>query len=106
MAIENENIVGFAGILITPDDAQITNIVTKKTERNSSIEMFRILATFFICITFLSAYANYNYVANTDETIIVTLICGSSTGAKPVNHACESNFRESNSAEPVLPATV
>ncbi|MCQ2350792.1 MAG: fibronectin type III domain-containing protein [Paludibacteraceae bacterium] len=34
----------------------------------------RVLTTFFICITFLSSYANYNYVANTDETIIVTLI--------------------------------
>ena len=37
VAIENENIVGFAGILITPDDAQITNIVTKKTERKKGI---------------------------------------------------------------------
>ncbi len=34
----------------------------------------RILATFFICITFLSTYANYNYVANTNETMIVTYL--------------------------------
>ena len=34
---ENDIILGFAGILITPDDTQITNIVTKKSERNKGI---------------------------------------------------------------------
>ena len=34
---ENDIILGFAGILITPDDTQITNIVTKKSERNRGI---------------------------------------------------------------------
>ena len=35
VAKENEKIVGFAGIIILPDDVEITNIVTKKTERKS-----------------------------------------------------------------------
>ena len=34
---ENGNILGFAGILITPVDTEITNIVTKKTERKRGI---------------------------------------------------------------------
>ena len=35
---KNENeIVGFAGIIILPDDVEITNIVTKKTERTKGI---------------------------------------------------------------------
>lgn len=35
---KNENeIVGFAGIIILPDDVEITNIVTKKTERKKGI---------------------------------------------------------------------
>lgn len=37
VAKENENIVGFAGIIILPDDIEITNIVTKKTERKKGI---------------------------------------------------------------------
>ncbi len=37
VAKENTKIVGFAGILITPDDVQITNIVTKKSERKKGI---------------------------------------------------------------------
>ena len=37
VAKENENIVGFAGIIILPDDVEITNIVTKKTERKKGI---------------------------------------------------------------------
>ena len=37
VAEENDKILGFAGILITPDDAQITNIVTKKSERKKGI---------------------------------------------------------------------
>ncbi len=36
VAIEEE-IVGFAGIWISPDDAQITNIVTKKISRKNGI---------------------------------------------------------------------
>lgn len=36
-AIENGSIVGFAGILITPDCTEITNIVTKKSERKKGI---------------------------------------------------------------------
>lgn len=32
-----DNIVGFAGIIILPDDVEITNIVTKKTERKKGI---------------------------------------------------------------------
>lgn len=34
---ENNIILGFAGIIITPDDTQITNIVTKKSERKRGI---------------------------------------------------------------------
>lgn len=35
---KNENeIVGFAGIIITPDSVEITNIVTKKSERKKGI---------------------------------------------------------------------
>lgn len=37
VAKENEKIVGFAGIIILPDDIEITNIVTKKTERKKGI---------------------------------------------------------------------
>ena len=37
VAKENNKIVGFAGIWISPVDAQITNIVTKKTERKRGI---------------------------------------------------------------------
>ena len=37
VAILNEEIVGFAGIIITPDDTQITNIVTKKNKRKNGI---------------------------------------------------------------------
>lgn len=37
IAKENENIVGFAGIIILIDDTEITNIVTKKTERKRGI---------------------------------------------------------------------
>ena len=37
VAKEGENIVGFAGIWISPDDVEITNIVTKKTERKKGI---------------------------------------------------------------------
>ncbi len=37
VAIENENIIGFAGIMILPDDIEITNIVTKKSDRKKGI---------------------------------------------------------------------
>lgn len=37
VAKEDNNIVGFAGIWISPVDVQITNIVTKKTERKRGI---------------------------------------------------------------------
>ncbi len=37
VAKEDENIVGFAGIIVLPDSAEITNIVTKKTERKKGI---------------------------------------------------------------------
>ena len=37
VAKENNEIVGFAGIWISPVDVQITNIVTKKTERKRGI---------------------------------------------------------------------
>ncbi len=37
VAKENENIVGFAGIIISIDDTEITNIVTKKAERKRGI---------------------------------------------------------------------
>lgn len=37
VAKENEKIVGFAGIIISIDDTEITNIVTKKAERKRGI---------------------------------------------------------------------
>ena len=37
VAKRNEDIVGFAGIIILPDDVEITNIVTKKSERKKGI---------------------------------------------------------------------
>ena len=37
VAKEGEKIIGFAGIWISPDDVEITNIVTKKTERKKGI---------------------------------------------------------------------
>jgi len=37
VAKENNEIVGFAGIIITPIDIEITNIVTKKTNRKKGI---------------------------------------------------------------------
>lgn len=37
VAKENNKIVGFAGIIILPDDVEITNIVTKKSERKKGI---------------------------------------------------------------------
>lgn len=37
VAKENFVVLGFAGILITLDDTQITNIVTKKSERKKGI---------------------------------------------------------------------
>ena len=37
---ENNEIIGFGGFLITPDDAQITNIVIKKSKRNSGYGNF------------------------------------------------------------------
>lgn len=37
VAKEDENIVGFAGVIILPDDVEITNIVTKKAERKKGI---------------------------------------------------------------------
>ena len=33
VAKEDDKVVGFAGIIILPDNAEITNIVTKKSER-------------------------------------------------------------------------
>ena len=36
-AMENNIIVGFAGILILPDSVEITNIVVKKNKRNKGI---------------------------------------------------------------------
>lgn len=37
VAKKNNNIIGFAGIIVLPDDVEITNIVTKKTERKKGI---------------------------------------------------------------------
>lgn len=37
VAKENEKIVGFAGVILLPDDVEITNIVTKKSERKKGI---------------------------------------------------------------------
>lgn len=37
VAKENNKIVGFAGMIILPDDIEITNIVTKKSERKKGI---------------------------------------------------------------------
>lgn len=37
VAKENEKIVGFAGVIFLPDDAEITNIVTRKSERKKGI---------------------------------------------------------------------
>ena len=37
VAKENSKILGFAGIILLPDDAEITNIVTKKTQRKKGI---------------------------------------------------------------------
>ena len=37
VAKENGEIVGFAGVIILPDDVEITNIVTKKSERKKGI---------------------------------------------------------------------
>lgn len=37
VAKENSEIVGFAGIIITPIDVEITNIVTKKSNRKKGI---------------------------------------------------------------------
>ena len=37
VAKKNGNILGFAGIIITPIDTEITNIVTKKSERKKGI---------------------------------------------------------------------
>lgn len=37
VAKENDEIVGFAGIIITPIDIEITNIVTKKRKRKKGI---------------------------------------------------------------------
>lgn len=37
VAKENNIIVGFAGVILLPDDAEITNIVTKKNERKKGI---------------------------------------------------------------------
>ncbi len=37
VAKENGEVVGFAGILITPDSVEITNIVTKKSNRKKGI---------------------------------------------------------------------
>lgn len=37
VAKENNEIVGFAGIIVTPVDVEITNIVTKKSQRKKGI---------------------------------------------------------------------
>ncbi len=37
IAEKDNEIVGFAGIILLPDDAEITNIVTKKSERKKGI---------------------------------------------------------------------
>lgn len=37
VAKEDDKVVGFAGIIILPDNAEITNIVTKKSERKKGI---------------------------------------------------------------------
>ena len=37
VAKDGEEIVGFAGVIILPDDSEITNIVTKKTMRKKGI---------------------------------------------------------------------
>ncbi len=37
VAKEGKKILGFAGIIILPDDVEITNIVTKKSERKKGI---------------------------------------------------------------------
>ena len=37
VAKEKNEVIGFAGIILLPDDAEITNIVTKKTERKKGI---------------------------------------------------------------------
>lgn len=37
VATDADNILGFAGIIVSLDDAEITNIVTKKTKRKNGI---------------------------------------------------------------------
>ncbi|MBR3613623.1 MAG: ribosomal protein S18-alanine N-acetyltransferase [Clostridia bacterium] len=37
VAKQDGNILGFAGVIMLPDDVEITNIVTKKTERKKGI---------------------------------------------------------------------
>lgn len=37
VAKENDEIIGFAGIIVTPIDVEITNIVTKKSKRKKGI---------------------------------------------------------------------
>ena len=37
VAKKDRKVIGFAGVIILPDDVEITNIVTKKTERKKGI---------------------------------------------------------------------
>ena len=37
VAKENDEVIGFAGIIVTPIDVEITNIVTKKSKRKKGI---------------------------------------------------------------------
>lgn len=71
VAKESENIVGFAGIIILPDDVEITNIVTKKTERKKGIG--KLLLDKLIEIAIETGKSNISLEVNEKNLIAISL---------------------------------
>lgn len=71
VALENEEIVGFAGIIILPDDTEITNIVTKKTKRKKGIG--KLLLDKLINMTIEEKKAIISLEVNEKNTIAINL---------------------------------
>lgn len=95
---KDNNIVGFAGIKIILDEAEIMNIVTKKSERNLGIASLMLSYLIKLCSKFsinkinlevnyknyiaINLYKKYNftevglrkkYYDNTDDAVLMTL---------------------------------
>ena len=71
VAKNDEDIVGFAGIIILPDNVEIMNIVTKKTERKKGIG--KLLLDRLICIAKELKKDNISLEVNEKNVIAINL---------------------------------